>query len=108
MKSYKILTGWLINIEGDINNLAQKGWVLKNVGLAYEGEDNSSENCFAVMEFDDEEESDLLNELELINEKLNELIDKMPSSQANDLDEVVDELREIKRTLGYIENNTNQ
>jgi hypothetical protein len=108
MKTYKILTGWVINLEDEINALAKQGWVLKNLVVAFEGDDNTNENAYAVMEFDDEDTSDLLNELELVNEKLNKLIDSMPKSQINDLDNVIDELREIKKTLGYIENNTSQ
>jgi hypothetical protein len=106
MKTYKILTsGWLAGMEDKINELAEDGWVVKTVNVAFEGEDNSNENCYVVMELD-EDDSDILSELQSINDKLNDILDSMPSSQNTSLDKVVSELQSINQTLEYIEGNT--
>ena len=108
MKEYKLLTGtWADDLERQINEFAEDGWIVKSVSLAYEGEDSSNEHYVVLLELDDDDSEHNLSDLY---RKLDEIYDKLDDIQGNfqsgSLIKIADRLSNMEQTLQYIEGNT--
>jgi hypothetical protein len=106
MKKYKFLEDvWSSRVETELNNLAEQGWVVKSCNVAFEGEDNSNQKIYLLLEYDDFEIDSTLNG---IYERLGYISDKTGGNKSSgtDLREVHSKLSQILEQLEWISNNT--
>jgi hypothetical protein len=108
MKTYKLLSEkWSSAIEGEINDLASEGWIVKSFNVAYRGEDNDDLNCFALLEYDDAETEELneaiIGRLGSIQDKLSSIIQHVSYRGTEQIEK---QLKSINQTLDAISVNT--
>lgn len=108
MKQYKYLEDvWSGTIEADLNELASQGWVVKSFNVVFEGEDNSNQKVYALLEYDD---FDLEQAMHGIFERLNNISDKTGVNRSSDTDlhKVETRLSQILEQLEGVYENTSR